>query len=262
MSDETLILESSRIVLLEEEEEKYFYIKVNDTSGLKRNLKIKIKSIPKHGRLYLGDNVQIVNASLLPQTLSFPYENGFLMKYIGNLDYFNEPYQMAQSEDTEEVKFIIKTSNSKKSVLQAIRFNIVNVNDPIEITSSERTKSIKTLSSLSVDPHNCGQETWNQRCISRAMIDDITVKDVDQNIDFIRVNVATSFGLVTLNKIYLNQTDFANCANRTQMDIAEEITWNCRGTGIGDTSVSLHRKRWKIFSKMLLTFPLLDDIYS
>lgn len=249
MSDETLILESSQIVNLKEEEEKYFYIKVNDTSGLKRNLKIKIKSIPKHGRLYLGDNVQIVNASLLPQTLSFPYENGFFMKYIGNLDYFNEPYQMAQSEDTEEVKFIIRTSNSKKSSLQAIRFNIVNGNDPIEITSSERTKSIKTLSSLSFDPHNCGQETWNQRCISRAMIDDITVKDVDQNIDFVRVNVATSFGLVTLNKMYLNQTDFASCANRTQLEIDEEITWNCRGTGIGDTSVSLHRKRWRRFSK-------------
>lgn len=242
MPDETLILESSENVYLEEEEEKYFYIKVNDTSDLQRNLQIKIKSIPKNGRLYLGDNVQIVNASLLPQTLSFPYENGFLMKYIGNLDFFNEPYQTIQ-EDIEELKFIIKSSNNKKSVLQAIRFNVVNVNDPIEITSSERTKSIKTLSSLSFDPHNCGQETWNQKCISRAMIEDIKVKDVDENIDFVRVNIATSFGLVTLNQMYLNQTDFASCANRTQMDIAEEITWNCKGTGIGDTSVSSHRKK-------------------
>ena len=241
MSDETLILESSRIIYLEEEEEKYFYINVNDTSDLKRNLQIKIKKIPKHGQLYLEDSVQIVNATLLPQTLTFPYENGFLMKYIGNLDYFNEPYPKMQSEDAEELKFIIKSSNNQKSILQAIRFNVVNVNDPIEVTSSKRTKSIKTLSSLSFDHHNCGQETWNQRCVSRAMIDDIEIKDVDDNIDFVRVDVATSFGLVTLNHLYLNQTDFASCANRTRMGIAEEITWNCKGTGIGDTSVSLNR---------------------
>ncbi len=73
-------------------------------------------------------------------------------------------------------------------------------------------------------------------CPSRTNINGIQVMDVDRNIDFVRVDISTSNGVITLNQNHLDEANFAICSNRSANGV-EDVTWNCQGTGTGDLKV-------------------------
>ena len=119
--------------------------------------------------------------------------------------------------------------------------SIVNVNDPPSLRVPSSLQSILQFTSLnwesSCDKINEGESSQSssskEGCTNDNEIKGITIKDVDEGIDFVRVDVKSMFGILSLNRDDLLNAEFSSCSDRnTSMS-----RWNCIGTGIGDTMV-------------------------
>ena len=122
---------------------------------------------------------------------------------------------------------------------------VINVNDIPSISfPSEDSYIISSFTSFSWNeedvciPYSVSSkhkdEVMSMQCTgsSKAYIHNISIIDRDQSVDFLRVDVSSSNGLLTLNQEHLSGADFITCANR------DEAKWSCKGTGIDDREVS------------------------
>ncbi len=99
-----------------------------------------------------------------------------------------------------------------------------------QLISGEEINSLKASSQR--------RNEQSATCPSRTNINGIQVLDADRNLDFVRVDISTSNGVITLNQNYLDKANFAICSNRSANGV-EDVTWNCLGTGTGDLEVSI-----------------------
>ena len=73
---------------------------------------------------------------------------------------------------------------------------------------------------------------------SKLVFDDIEANDMDGNFDYVRVDVRSYHGILTLTEDHINKANFAGCSNRSNLDINGAV-WNCKGTGFGDLEVKM-----------------------
>jgi len=265
--DVSLIAIEGELKVLEDEEIS-FYLKGNDTSGLNRTLRFQMKTIPRHGDL-IDVNGRILGINkLTSDECSFPYDKGSLIKFVGKKDFFNEPYSLERGFIESNFTFaaVAPSDGYKSSYPARQEIKVININDPPVLTLPYTEKTIHAFSSLSWDPDDCREGFATSKCKSRMITDEIKVNDVDGNIDFVRVNISSSHGMLSLNSEYLNKTDFASCSNRTQIDLEEEAMWHCKGGGNSDREVSsnLFYSRRYLFKILISTKALysIDGIYS
>eukprot|EP01083_Nonionella_stella_P005201 15083_1 len=148
---------------------------------------------------------------------------------------------LSQPPEAEEKK-TSRLFESSPVIRQQI--NVVNVNDPLAMNIPYGEQSLTTFSSLSWNTEGCYKEpdrfwrdTFTENCETRLRLDGFQVLDADRNLDYVRVDIESSSGVLALNQEYLAQTSFAICSNRTASGVVD-VTWNCDGTGTGDSKMT------------------------
>lgn len=260
-----------------EEELIPLLLRGSDTSGLDRTLYFKISSLPANGELFeeTNTNVSLVKGQILKQTESYPYIDGISILYKGREDFFTSPCVNCTHQETFGFAVVTPLDGViglgiSESVSQIVV--VVNVNDIPVITVPTEVQSISTFSSFGWGSQLCGgmivDESYDtnsgMQCSSVIRINEIIVLDADMNLDYVRVDIQSSNGLLTLNQEYLDMTNFVGCSSRN-------ITgWKCKGSGNSDREVSsyLSRLTYRFANNTLLTkwkppnfiIPTLDDI--
>ena len=230
-----------------EEEALTFSIFGADTSGANRTLQFQIRSTPTHGNLFDDDGSLLMPGDLIKQISAHPYGTGAQITFVGSLDFFNEPNSIARPFAANHFDFVVTApllegDGFVSSYQNRFTVNVINSNDPPRLYIPYDIKPVTIFSSLSWDSQACVMESSNgggttSDCNSKLFITDIQVFDVDGNLDFVRVDVASTHGVLSLNEDSLTQADFASCSNRSIISGLDEVTWNCRGSGIGDREV-------------------------
>lgn len=215
-----------------EDEKTIITLKGSDSSN--RTLSFQLTSLPKHGTLQQSSGKPISIRVPLDDKSIYPYTHGIKFEYVPNKDFFTEPRVVAQEEYSENFSFVVAASQDgpvESSSSANVTIEIVNVNDPPSISGRLRNRTIYQFSSLTWDKNEC------LVCQSKALFyEPIKVLDSDRNFDFVRVDIFSSNGIISLNRDVLNMTDFATCANRTGM---ENDSWNCKGSPTGDKEASI-----------------------
>jgi hypothetical protein len=255
MLDSSLVAFSTDIEAVEDKPVS-FHLRGEDRSGFNRTLKIQVNEISRHGRLF-GDNGELLeNGVLLPGSIVHPYDDGLFVKFRSNKDFFNEPYSSERRSLDCSIYFsvlapaVAENDTLVESSRGRMIIKVVNVNDVPVLSVPYSDNVVETFSSLSWDRNECGRGHITSKCKSKVVINNIKVNDVDGNLDFVRVDISSSHGILSLNEVHVNKTDFTSCSNRSQFQITEDILWNCQGAGIGDQKVSLHYKNMPIVSEL------------
>ena len=245
-----------------EEKMTTLWLRGSDESGLKRMIYFRIVSLPQNGLLYEPlTNETIQAGDILLQTELHPYEHGVPIMYQGDVDFFTAPY-VASSNYTESFAFDIITPLNgvvgvgySSPVLKEIV--VLNDNDKTVLNFQKKVHRVIKFSSLGWTSNTCtdtlakfSNETDKGACFNsfKLEINKLQVFDPDKNIDFVRVDVNSSLGgIISLNELYLNLTDFASCASR---DEVLTTRWNCQGSGVSNTKVS--RNKIHFFTMLML----------
>jgi hypothetical protein len=242
--DPSLLAKSNTVYAIEERLVS-FYLKGEDRSGFNRTLNIKVNGISRHGRLFSDKGELLENGDLIPGDIWHPYQNGLLVKFISNKDFFNEPYSSERRSLDCSITFSViapsihaENETFVESLPERQIIRVVNANDSPTLYIPYSEKKVETFSSLSWDSNECSNGYVTVRCKCKLVNNDIKVNDVDGNMDFVRVDVSSSHGIMSLNEVHLNKTDFTSCSNRSQLGTNEDIFWNCQGSGSGDQKVS------------------------
>lgn len=240
-----------------------------DTSASQREVFYRIESLPRHGIIFeYSENDPISVGDLLDQTGLYPYKTSAEIKYKGQRNFFTMPYLNITYNDDEDPKLHDESTYVDESFQYAIlsqpmeaeeketsrlfesspvirqQINVVNVNDPLALNIPYGQQSLTAFSSLSWNTEGCYKEPdrfWRndfiENCETRLRLEGFQVLDADRNLDYVRVDVESSSGVLTLNQEYLAQTSFAICSNRTVSGV-EDVRWNCDGTGTGDSKMT------------------------
>ncbi|GMI10506.1 hypothetical protein TrRE_jg5187 [Triparma retinervis] len=226
-----------------------------DNSTSKRDLKFRIAELPQHGDLYdpfnmvtklgVGSIVEAVDSCPDPSVAATCYP-GVNVKYVGNKDYFNFPEMMfnGSSVDSEWDRFkynaVVSASTDAKSLPKTQRVKVINKNDRTDMTGPEETVFVYALSSADKSEREtfCEVEENKEKkeCVygGVARITGINVKEVDKNVDRVRVSIKseTGNGLVALNLEHLDLANFVDCNYpKPNSDFDKNRPWKCKGDG-------------------------------
>ncbi len=179
-----------------------------------RTISFVISTPPTYGILIDASTEEPINykGESLTTTLTSPYIGGIEVQYLPLDNYFsadlpdNFSYYVAATDDIE-----IKS----KEVL--VTMNVINVNDPMEISCPESYYSTPS-----------SDETVHQVTFS-----DFDMNDADLNVDMVRMVITAFYGTLTLNEEDVNYVDFAS----PDICFGQE-KWTCKGSGSGDYSMS------------------------
>lgn len=218
-----------------EDDKTIVTLKGSDSSPMNRTLSFQLTSLPKHGTLQQSSGRPVSTRVPLDDKSIYPYTHGIKFEYVPNKDFFTEPRVVAQEEYSENFSFVVvaalQDGQVESSSLANVTIEIVNVNDPPSISGRLKNRTIYQFSSLTWDKKEC------LVCQSKALFyEPIKVTDSDRNFDSVRVDIFSSHGIISLNRDVLNMSDFATCANRTEM---ENDSWNCKGSPTGDKEASM-----------------------
>lgn len=257
--DKTLMANASLNEGLEESAIQIL-IKGSDTSGMKRDLLYQITSLPQNGVLFEPESQHIIKAGeVLNQTDSYPW-SGMTINYVGNKNFFTSPHTWvnlpSELPKYESFAFVIVANVSDKAndtigISSPVQNNIsiVNINDPPSLEVPSSVQPILQFTALNWES-NCNKIDQEERyqsslsdeqCTNDHEINGITIDDADKGIDFVRVDVKSKFGILSLNQDNLLNAEFSSCSDRN----SSMSQWNCVGTGIGDTMV---RNAFNIYS--------------
>ncbi len=179
-----------------------------------RKISFVISTPPTYGILIDPSTEKLISnkGESLATTLASPYIGGVEVQYVPLGNYFstdlpdNFSYYVAATDDME--------SKSKEAL---VIMNVINVNDPMEISCPE---------SYYLTPSS--EETVHQ-----VTLNDFDMDDADLNVDMVRMVITASYGTLKLNEEYVNDVDFAS------PDICfGQQKWTCKGSGSGDYSMS------------------------
>jgi hypothetical protein len=257
----------SCLVTAVEEQMTTLWLRGSDQSGLKRMIYFRIVSLPQNGLLYEPmTNETLQTGDILLQTELYPYEHGVPIIYQGDVDFFTAPH-VASSHYTESFKFdVISPLNGVLGVGSSSPVSkeiiVLNDNDRTVMNFPTEVHRVMKFSSLSWTANACLNTLANQTdhadndvsldALSRNFklkINKLQIFDPDKNIDFVRVDVNTSLGgIISLNELYLNLTDFISCASRDKL---LTTSWHCQGSGISNTKVS-HKRHTSISKNPLI----------
>lgn len=237
-----------------EDESTVITLKGLDTSQFNRTLSFQLLSLPKHGILRQSNGKIVSIRYPFDDTSVYPYSYGIKFEYIPDANFFNEPRIPSRDDYLETFEFVVLASSQENgkneySAPANVTIEVLNVNDPPVVSSRIRDRNIYPFSSLTWDENDC------IICKSKIVFyEPIKVLDPDRNFDFVRVDVTSSHGILTLKHNILNMTDFTSCSNRTSI---KDSLWNCKGSPTGDKEVSAILNDFQLM--FLLLHPLLSQ---
>lgn len=220
----------------------------NDTSGMKRDLFFKIMSVPRNGILFEPKSEYLLSkGDTLNQVDSYPW-SGVQLIYKGRQDFFTSPHEQdlldeaQENSNHESFEFAIMTTIndlnntfSNKSSPAQYNITVVNVNDPLIMDVPSKLQSIYKFSALNWKTDECKDNAQNlpDTCVKNNVMRGISTSDPDEGIDFVRVDVRTTNGILSIHKDELPIAEFASCSQRN----TTVSKWNCLGSGTGDREV-------------------------
>ncbi len=238
-------------------------LKGSDTSGMNRELTYQITSLPKYGILLDSDSKYLIQeGDFLTQTDPYPWA-GVLVNYKGNVNFFTIPYAKEENhgsprryESFEFAALALIPSDLKigRSLSALNNITLININVPTILKVPNNLQTIYRFSAINW-VSNCdtpddeeddsikGDDRvvkWrdsSKACSRDNEINGISVKDPDEGVEFVRVDVESKHGFLTLNQDHLLKADFVSCSQRN----VTRLDWFCRGTGIGDREVRFVR---------------------
>jgi hypothetical protein len=211
-------------------------LKGTDKSGMNRDLFFQITSLPKNGVVIDPESERILEAGeILNQTDPYPW-SGVEVHYKGNKNFFTNPRKWESSQNYETFEFAVMAPMQGEvaigtSLPVSNNITIVNVNDPPVLNVPTALQSISMFSSLNWGSSCDANEIEN--CSDENRIKGITVHDPDKAFESVRVDLKSTFGILTLNQEHLRKAEFASCSQRNSTN----STWNCKGSGTGDQEV-------------------------
>ena len=227
-----------------EENSKLISIRGYDNSGLRRKLYFQVLSLPKHGTLIdASDGNEIISiGDILKETDEYPYTKGASVKYEAGVDFFTSPYYSdTLNNSSESFDFaVVIPLNGTKSLGSSLPvrqdLTVINVNDPPKLSIPNVTKTLLLFSSLNWDIEDAfateeviHRTNGFQQC--RAEINGIAVFDSDRDVNYVKVVVNSTNGILILNRDNVHLADFVSCSSRN------ETEWKCAGSGNGDKEV-------------------------
>ncbi len=227
-------------------------IKGSDESGMNRDLFFQITSLPENGVLMEPNSEHVIEVGdVLNQTDSYPW-TGIVVHYKGNDNFFTSPQtpqeSILESEPIYESfafavmapmqnEVAIGTSSSVSN-----NITIVNVNDAPVLRAPVTTQSVNMFSSIHWNPtcedgedeeKNILSSPLDKECTNDNVIRGINIKDPDKDMNFVRVDIKSTLGIISLNQDHLQKAEFASCSARNFTN----STWKCQGNGIGNEEV-------------------------
>lgn len=248
-------------------------LKGSDTSEMNRELTYQIISLPKHGILLDSDNKYLIQeGDFLNQTDPYPW-SGVLVNYKGNENFFTIPYKKEENhgslkryESFEFAALALIPSDLKigRSLSALNNITLININDPTILNVPNNLQTMYRFSAINwvsnCDTSNDEEDDsingddrvvkWrdsSKTCTRDNEINGISVKDLDEGVEFVRVDVKSKHGFLTLNQDHLLKAEFVSCSERN----LTKLDWFCHGTGIGDREV-----RYVRFIDNLITLEL------
>ena len=217
-----------------------------DWSGWRRNVRYQILSLPTYGRLFEDSDASnpLVEGSILAQIDTHPYWGGVTLLYESQHDFFNcpsiTPLDIHQNESFEfrvvTVSEGIITGASTPAVQEV---KVRNVNDAPILTVPRGEFEVEVFSALRWNETNCSKNAVAaMQCRSRHFLYEIAVEDRDHNMNYVRVDVNSSAGMVSLNPSAIHLADFASCSMRDDPTHG----WKCHGSGRSDESMTFLAK--------------------
>lgn len=229
-----------------------------DGSGRGRQLTFELTALPQNGMLFDGPKSPPLQVgSRLKNEDGESSMDSAIVYYKSNADFFNSPTLSTAGQAypespfrNESFEFRVVTYNDS-SVLTGVsscvdqEVIVRNVNDPPSLSVPDRLLwTGSTFSSFLWDRAECSGRTseWEQydasenECQSQLIFNGINVTDKDLDIDFVRVDVNSSQGILSLNTVHLGLAEFASCSGRNQS------TWQCKGSGTGDKQMTFLAK--------------------
>ncbi len=243
--DDNLVPLVGGTIEVAEEEEVTFSVFGEDASGDNRTIGIQIRSLVQHGHLYDHNTNKALK---IDQVIN---DGSSTIKYVGEIDFFNEPYEV----DSEPIEiyffFSVVVAIEGGGYITSLKMGrqnitVINVNDTPTLSIPYSIKHVSTFTSLSWNSEGCLSQSNNGKCKSKLVFDDIEANDVDGNFDYVRVDVRSYHGILTLTEDHINKVNFAGCSNRSNLAI-NQVVWECKGTGFGDLEVKILSMMNKIF---------------
>lgn len=223
----------------------------NDTSGLRRPLLFQITKVPLHGKLFDERNISLSNGSIIEGYATYPYVHGINVKYKGPQDFFTLPphndskTRLEQIRESFEFRVVAPTSDGlseKGASLPVVQeIFVINVNDPPIIDSSVSEEDISTFNSFS----------WRNECEDKIFenteykssftsfyggcirpFKKVKVTDPDKDVNFVRVDINATIGLLSLNDLGMTLSEFSSCNEM------KNSSWQCEGSGSSEKAES------------------------
>ncbi|KAG5192975.1 hypothetical protein JKP88DRAFT_291525 [Tribonema minus] len=206
-----------------------------DTSDAPRALAFHITAVPAVGDLLDAATDRKLRAGdKLTALLSAPYGAGVEVKYRPPADFFTTPTVNASGAElagTGAMNFSYYVALAGDALYRAPEaaavLSVVNVNDATALACPDAEFSVAAAGKYAYDTD------FETPVADRAFLRGFALGDADAGVDLIRVTVAATKGVVSLQPDQLGNLDFTSTAL-----CFGERDWRCAGNGINDATVT------------------------
>ena len=194
-----------------EEEDCEIYLYGEAISESLPTMWFTITGAPLYGSLIdarNGDFVQI--GSVLSKRVRHPYDDGVLLLYRPPIDFFNDPAVTwtgipLPDNNTEAISFYASISEGDAALSSQTAYQgilVTNVDDETSITCLEGY-TYEVLATRTDTEFNA-----TDRRPDRLVVANISLSEIDKNVDPVRVDIEIDTGVVTLNSEYRDRLSF------------------------------------------------------
>ena len=189
---------------------------------------VEIVTVPTFGRLQAEEGMVLTSGYRIP-LLGDAIRTSLVYEPFQE-EYFNVPCcthggkDLGKPQDLIEYRLVAVNKRDKSTVLGTSdtvqqRLAVLHINhEPRLVVPNQVFVPLEQTSGLAARP--------------RALLEGIELKDEDQNIDQVRVDVWAKNGTLTIPEDYLHLADFKSCANRNPR------SWQCHGTGVASRNMT------------------------
>lgn len=209
---------------------------VQDSITSRRNVTIVISVVPEHGSLLRATtNSTLMTGDALDTDCTDTNYMGYLscvssLMYLPNRNYFNSPTskwngdEVGGTLEADIFSFYAVASNNGEYSNEAVQdIRVVNSNDPSVLQCPKHVQYVQAVGT-GVYARGVGFVPLDSTAIGG-----VSITDLDKGVDVVKVKVFASFGLLSLNEMYITLLDFNSAAFCYEADTSQ-----CVGSGTGD----------------------------
>ena len=253
-------LDEQHVSVSHEDNDVASLVSIYGNDANKRKIIYQVISTPRKGIIYdIGNpTIPMKESDVLSQRSSFPYNEAAKLLYKSIPGWFSIPDSMANGtllgirQDSFTFKTIALDADGQPGQDASLPVEhivkVINVNDPPVFDVSETQLTVYATSSLLSEDDFCWDLSKPETCFCAVRLRNVSLLDMDLNVDRIRIDISANIGFLSLNADDLHLADFNTCMNRTGY-------WNCEGSGTNDQKVSkrIHQFEFLISHFRLIT---------